>query len=255
MIPPLPYSNDILNFLHRHHYRQMIPKAALIDMDGTLYDSMKNHTAAWYRLMTEAGVACERDEFYLYEGMTGAATINRLIQREFGRDATDGEKEELYRRKTVYFNELPPVQPMPGALEMVSAFKEVGMRRVLVTGSGQSSLLNRISTDFPDLFEERLRVTSRDVRNGKPHPEPFIRAMQLAGVTPSQSIVVENAPLGVEAGDRAGAFTIGVTTGPIPRKAMEDAGAAVVFNSMSEFAESLPVLLLSLLTVKIETPQ
>ncbi|MDE6175183.1 MAG: beta-phosphoglucomutase, partial [Duncaniella sp.] len=80
-------------------------------------------------------------------------------------------------------------------------------------------------------------------------PEPFIKAMQLAGVSPSQSIVVENAPLGVEAGDRAGAFTVGVTTGPIPREALEEAGAAVVFSSMPEFARLLPSLILSLLTI------
>jgi len=233
---------------------QVTPKAALIDMDGTLYDSMKNHTAAWYRLMTEAGINCTRDEFYLYEGRTGASTINQLIKREWGREATDSEKVELYKKKTVYFNELPPVLPMSGAREMVETFKQVGIQRVLVTGSGQSSLLDRISVDFPELFDDRLRVTSRDVKHGKPHPEPFIRAMQLAGVTPSQSIVVENAPLGVEAGDKAGAFTIGVTTGPIPREAMEHAGAAVVFSSMEEFAKSLPMLLLSLLTVRIESP-
>ncbi len=254
MIPPIPYSNDIIKFLRRHNYMQVTPKAALIDMDGTLYDSMKNHTAAWYRLMTEAGINCTRDEFYLYEGRTGASTINQLIKREWGREATDSEKVELYKKKTAYFNELPPVIPMPGAREMVETFKRVGIQRVLVTGSGQSSLLDRISVDFPELFDDRLRVTSHDVKHGKPHPEPFIRAMQLAGVTPSQSIVVENAPLGVEAGNKAGAFTIGVTTGPIPREAMEQAGAAVVFGSMEEFAKSLPMLLLSLLTVRLESP-
>lgn len=252
MIPPIPFSNDIINFLRRHHYTQVTPKAALIDMDGTLYDSMKNHTAAWFRLMTEIGIRCTRDEFYLYEGRTGASTINHLIQREWGRDATDQEKEELYKKKTIYFNELPPVEPIPGAKEMVEVFKQVGIKRVIVTGSGQSSVLNRISTDFPGLFDEGLRITSRDVKHGKPHPEPFIRAMQLVRVTPSQSIVVENAPLGIEAGDKAGAFTIGVTTGPIPRKEMEDAGAAIVFSSMEEFARSLPLLLLSLLTIRID---
>ena len=64
--------------------------------------------------------------------------------------------------------------------------------------------------------------------------------------------MIENAPLGVEAGDKAGAFTIGITTGPIPRKALEDAGAAIVFDSMPEFAEKLPTLILSLLTVTKE---
>lgn len=252
MTEHIPYSEEIIAFLKRHHYRRVTPKAALIDMDGTLYDSMKNHTAAWHRLMTEAGIKCTRDEFYLYEGRTGASTINYLIQRELGREATDEEKENLYKRKTVYFNQLPPVEPMPGAREMVEVLKEVGLQRIIVTGSGQSSLLNRISTDFPGLFSEELRVTSRDVKHGKPHPEPFIRAMQLARVTPSQSIVIENAPLGVEAGDRAGAFTIGVTTGPIPREEMVKAGAAIVFDSMPEFAEKLPALLLSLLTVTLD---
>ena len=252
MIGQIPYSAEILAFLKRHHYRQVVPKAALIDMDGTLYDSMKNHTASWYRLMTEAGIKCTRDEFYLYEGRTGASTINYLIQRELGREATQEEKENLYKKKTVYFNQLPPVEPMPGAREMVEVFKEVGMQRVLVTGSGQNSLLSRISTDFPGLFSDELKVTSRDVQHGKPHPEPFIRAMQLAHVTPSHSIVVENAPLGVEAGDRAGAFTVGVTTGPIPREEMIKAGAAIVFDSMPEFARALPTLLLSLLTVTID---
>ncbi|MCI8999320.1 MAG: HAD-IA family hydrolase [Muribaculaceae bacterium] len=246
------YSDEITAFLRRHHYSRVTPKAALIDMDGTLYDSMKNHTASWHRLMTVAGINCTREEFYLYEGRTGASTINQLIRREWGRDATDEEKERLYKQKTQYFNQLPPVQPMPGAREMVEVLKAVGLERVLVTGSGQNSLLNRISSDFPGLFTEGLRVTSRDVTHGKPHPEPFIRAMQLAHVTPSQSIVVENAPLGVEAGDRAGAFTIGVTTGPIPREEMIKAGAAIVFDSMPEFAAALPVLLLSLLTVTVD---
>lgn len=249
MIPPVPFSSEILRFLDRHHFERVTPRAALIDMDGTLYDSMPNHTRAWYRLMTEAGVECTPEEFYLYEGRTGASTINQLFLRAFGREATDEEKETLYQRKTEYFRELPPVGPMPGALDMLGVLKETGIQRVLVTGSGQRSLIDRISADFPGMFEADKIITSRDVTHGKPHPEPFIKAMQLARVSPSQSIVIENAPLGVEAGDRAGAFTIGVTTGPIPRAALEEAGAAIVFPSMPEFARQLPSLLLSMLTV------
>lgn len=245
----IPYYPHIIRFLERHHYRQVVPRAALIDMDGTLYDSMKNHTAAWHRLMTEQGIDCTRDEFYLYEGCTGAMTINRFFEAQLGRSASEEEVKELYHKKTVYFNELPKVETMPGALDMVRTFAAAGIKRVLVTGSGQPSVLSRVNGDFENLFEDGLKVTSRDVKHGKPHPEPFIRAMQLAGVSPSQSIVVENAPLGVEAGNRAGAFTVGVTTGPIPAKVLEDAGAAIVFPSMPAFAEALPTLLLSLLTV------
>ena len=142
----------------------------------------------------ELGVECTREEFYLYEGRTGASTINALFQRQFGRDATDEEKTSLYQRKTEYFRELPPVLPMEGALDMLSVFREVGMQRVLVTGSGQQSVLDNISRDFPGMFDDDKRITARNVTHGKPHPEPFIKAMQLARVSPSQSIVVENAP-------------------------------------------------------------
>jgi len=137
-------------------------------------------------------------------------------------------------------------------LNEIFLLKEMGLRRVLVTGSGQNSLLSRIDTDFPGIFDPGMRVTARDVKHGKPHPEPFIRAMQLARVSPSQSIVVENAPLGVEAGNKAGAFTVGVVTGPIPVEEMERAGAAVVFPSMEAFAEALPTLIFSLLSTSID---
>ncbi len=227
----------------------MSPLAALIDMDGTLYDSMPRHTQAWHRLATELGIESTREEFYLYEGRTGASTLDILFQRAFGRNATADEVKEYYHRKTVYFNELPPVEPMPGAADMLSTLMRAGLKRVLVTGSGQSSLIDRLDTDFPGAFTPELRVTSRNVTHGKPHPEPFIRAMQMAQVKPSQAIAIENAPLGVRSAADSGAFTIAVTTGPIPRKVLAEAGASIVYDSMQEMADELPALLLQLFTI------
>lgn len=241
------FSPAVERYLSTHGLRRAVPKAALIDMDGTLYDSMVNHTAAWHRLMTEIGVDCTREEFYLYEGRTGASTINELFKRQWGREATAKEKEELYQLKTVYFRELPPVSPMPGASEMTATLARMGLKRVLVTGSGQSSLINRLDEDFPGIFTPELRITSRSVTHGKPHPEPFLKAMELAGATPSECIVIENAPLGVEAGARSGAFTVGITTGPVPREALEEAGADLVFPSMPDFAANVAGLLTTLM--------
>ncbi len=238
---------QIERFLKARHYKSVKPLAALIDMDGTLYDSMGNHADAWLRMVTELGIKATREEFFLYEGRTGASTINIIFQRAYGRNATPEEIEELYHRKTIYFAEMPPVKPMPGAQEMLKTLMDAEIKRVLVTGSGQSSLINRLDTDFPGAFHPDIRVTSRDVKHGKPHPEPFIRAMQLARVSPSQSIAIENAPLGIKSAVDAGAFTIAVTTGPIPREEMEKAGAAVIFSSMEECASQLHILLYQLL--------
>lgn len=244
---------QIMRFLKAHHFSAVRPLAAFIDMDGTLYDSMGNHASAWHRMVTELGIDIDRDEFFMYEGRTGAATLDIIFQRAYGRDATDEEKKELYHRKTVYFQELSDVSPMPGARQMLDVLIESGLRRVLVTGSGQSSLINRLDDDFPGAFLPQLRVTSRDVTRGKPHPEPFIKAMQLAGVKPSQSIAIENAPLGVKSANDAGSFTIAVTTGPIPRQAMEEAGAAVIFESMQECADNIHTLLYELLTTTLKS--
>lgn len=239
------------DYMQRRRYKRLQPLAALIDMDGTLYDSMDNHATAWEKMCKEAGLDVTHDEFFLYEGMTGAQTIDLLMQRCRGRHATEEECETLYRRKTEIFKTLPPVEPMDGAKDLTDIMKEIGMRRVLVTGSGQNSLLSRLDTDFPGVFANGMRVTSRDVTHGKPHPEPFIRGMQLAGVTPSQAIAIDNAPLGVKSAATAGAFTIGVVTGPVPRVELEGAGASIVYNSMRECAEAFPQLLFDMLTLEI----
>lgn len=242
------YQSIIQKFLAEQGYICLNPKAALIDMDGTLYDSMPLHARAWHQMMLEIGVEVPVDEFFRYEGRTGASTINILFNRAFHRDATQEEIQQLYHRKTELFSQMPPVSPMPGAAEMLDFLKAIDLRRVLVTGSGQSSLIDRLETDFPGAFTPELRVTSRDVTHGKPHPEPFLMAMKKAEVTPNECIVIENAPLGVEAGHAAGAFTIGVNTGPLDIRELEAAGADIVFPSMEEFARALPILIYGFVT-------
>lgn len=78
-----PEQMAVSRYLKRHDLISFSPTAALIDMDGTLYDSMPRHADAWYRLMTEEGVPCEHDEFFMYEGRTGRDTIRLLFKRAF----------------------------------------------------------------------------------------------------------------------------------------------------------------------------
>lgn len=216
---------------------------ALIDMDGVLYDSMPFHALAWQRMMAEQGIDTDRDEFFLYEGMTGKATVDLIFQRELGRHATDEEALRLYRRKADIFVEMGEKRKMPGAARMLSVLMERGIGRVLVTGSAQHSLLDRLDMDYPGAFPAGKRVTALDVTHGKPDPEPYLKGLEKAGVKSDEAFVIENAPLGVRAGKAAGLFTIAVTTGPIPREAFEREGADLIFPSMDAFADALPELL------------
>lgn len=211
-------------------------KAALIDMDGVLYDSMRGHTSAWHRVISDLNIPCSVEEFYLYEGMTGLATINLLFQRAYGHDCDPEEAKRLYSLKTQYFRALGPAALMPDADRMLKALKENAIDRVLVTGSGQKSLLEAISRDYPGMFDDDKRVTALDVTHGKPDPEPYLMGARKAGVAPAECMVIENAPLGVRAGKAAGCYVVAVMTGPIPAEEFRKEGADLILPSITALA-------------------
>ena len=209
----------------------------LFDMDGVLFDSMPNHAYAWSHAMTEYGLQMTREEVYMNEGRTGSTTINMLAQRFWGRDATEEEKQLIYEAKSKVFNTCPEAKPMHGALETLKAVKEKGLKIVLVTGSAQTSLLEKLEKSYPGFFHQDLMVTGFDVKLGKPYPEPYIKGLQKAGIEPEEGVVIENAPLGVQAGHAAGIFTIAANTGPLEDEVLKNAGADIVLPGMMDVAK------------------
>ena len=217
-------------------------KAVLFDMDGVLYDSMPNHAKAWSTAVTEFGLSMSPHEAYLHEGRTGHGTINILAQRHWGRNATTEEMERIYAAKSALFNTCPEPQPMPGAAQLLQSIRSLGLTIVLVTGSAQHSLLTRLAHDFPGIFSAERMVTAFDVKHGKPHPEPYLMGLEKAGVSASEAIVIENAPLGVEAAHAAGIYTIAVNTGPLSPKVLLDAGADIVLPREGGFSQALDII-------------
>ncbi|MDR2843133.1 MAG: HAD-IA family hydrolase [Candidatus Symbiothrix sp.] len=220
-------------------------KAILFDMDGVLYDSMPSHVRAWHDTMSEAGVPSSMDEFYLFEGRTGQSTINLLFNRTFGRDASPEEMDKLYNRKAQRFTELesPEPRPMAGAIEVLEKVQALGLQRIIVTGSGQHSLFDKLDKHFPGFFDRNLMVTAYDVKYGKPHPEPYLMGLKKGKLLPNEAMVVENAPLGVEAAHAAGIYTIAVNTGPLPDKVLWEAGADALYPTMHALSENLKQLM------------
>lgn len=208
-------------------------------MDGVLFDSMPNHSYAWSHAMTQFGLEMTAYEAYLHEGRTGSGTINVLAQRYWGRDATPEEVERIYAAKSKLFSTLPEPKPMPGALEALTAARELGCKIVLVTGSAQASLLEHLELYYPGFFRQELMVTGFDVKRGKPDPEPYLMGLQKAGIRAGEAIVVENAPLGVESAHGAGIFTIAANTGPLEDSLLRDARADIVVPGMMEVAALL----------------
>lgn len=232
------YKDSINNYLRTHHYTKINLKAVLFDMDGVLFDSMPYHAEAWHKVMCEHQMPLSREEAYLHEGRTGASTINIVCRRELNREASPDEIEAIYKEKTIAFNSFPEAKPMPGAKETLHKVKASGLIPMVVTGSGQSSLLNRLDNNYPDTFKQELMVTAFDVKYGKPDPEPYLMALAKGNLKANEAIVIENAPLGVEAGVAAGIFTIAVNTGPLDDNILLNAGANLLFPSMQALCDA-----------------
>ena len=213
-------------------------RAVLFDMDGVLYNSMPSHAKAWHRAMAQFGYDLPEDEVYMHEGRTGASTVNLVSLRERGVEESEERIQEIYRVKSQFFNEYPPAEPMPGALELLRKLQAQGLKILIVTGSGQASLLDRLNHHFPGVFCRELMVTAFDVKHGKPDPEPYLMGLQKGDLRAEECVVVENAPLGVRAAKAAGIFTIAVNTGPLPDSALTDEGADLLLPSMQALCDA-----------------
>ena len=228
------YDNIIRQYLTKHGFEALTPKAVLFDMDGVLYDSMPYHARSWHTSMAAFGLDMKPEEAYMYEGMRGVETIKLIARRQWNKELTDDEAAAMYKRKTEEFCACPKAKKMEGVEELMRMIKDGGKEIVVVTGSGQGSLLKRLEEDFAGLIDSRLVVTAADVSRGKPDPEPYIKGLAKAGIKPCEGIVVENAPLGVRVAVAAGIFTVAVNTGPLPDKALADEGADLIFPDMKE---------------------
>lgn len=232
------FKNKINIYLKKHGFEAWTPKAVLFDMDGVLYNSMPYHARSWHESMAKFGIDMAPEEAYTYEGMRGVETIKLLARRQWGKELTDEEAAKMYETKAEIFRTCPKAQKMEGVEELMRKIKADGLKIVIVTGSGQRSLLDRLEKEFHGLIDKNLVVTSFDVKHGKPDPEPYLTGLAKAGVHPNEGIVVENAPLGVRAGVAANIFTIAVNTGPLPDKTLADEGANIIFPNMPAFRDT-----------------
>ena len=240
------YNKAIQDYKQLQGHKALQLRAVLFDMDGVLFDSMPFHADAWSKVMTDAGFNFSREDVYMNEGRTGADTINTASIEQFGHPSTPEQIDALCKAKCDLFATYPPTPRMAGALELVEKVKACGLTPMIVTGSGTPTLLNRIQSNFPDLFDEGHIVTSFNVKRGKPYPDPYLLAMEKGGFAPHEAIVVENAPLGVKAGVAAGLFTIAVNTGPLKEEVLLNAGASIVFPSMQNLCDEWEQLYKSL---------
>ena len=209
-------------------------KAVFFDMDGVLYDSMKNHVSTWVESFRKFGLDFPPEEAYMNEGRTGAKTIERSFKKYLHREATPEETEGIYAEKVRLMRESPEAGMLPGMQNLIARLEASGIQCWVVTGSKQPSLLNKLESDF-GVLPERV-VNGSHVKKGKPDPEPYLIALERSSFKKEECLVVENAPLGIRAAKCAGLYTIAVNTGILDDEILIKAGADELFRNSTDLA-------------------
>lgn len=174
--------------------------ALLFDMDGVLIDSMAAVARVWTGWAIEHGFD-PREVVRAAHGRPSLSTVREYLPN----GDHLGENREVERRE---IEDTEGIVALPGAMRLLQSLPRE--RWTIVTSCTRR------------LAEVRLRagglpcpitlVTSSDIKNGKPEPDPYLKAAEVLGFSSVECIVVEDAPAGVRSGKAAGARVIGIST-------------------------------------------
>jgi HAD superfamily hydrolase (TIGR01509 family) len=206
--------------------------AVLWDVDGTLVDTAELHFQAWVELARELDKPFTRADFAGTFGWRNPEIIPKLFGKEYD-DAQIAQlgdhKEDLYRAEAA-----KGVALLPGVQALLDGIGQAGGRQAIGSSAPRRNI---------DLILDITRTTSRfaaivsmeDTTRGKPDPEVFLLGAKKLGIAPERCIVLEDAPVGVQAAKAGGMRAIGVTfIQHHPAEKLAAAGADLVVPSLKQ---------------------
>ena len=195
--------------------------ALLFDLDGVLIDSTPAVERVWIR-WAEARDFNPREVVTRAHGRPSLTTV-----REYLPSADHQAENALIERAEI--EDLEGVLPLPGAMQLLTSLPPE--RWAIVTSCTRPLAEVRIAA--AGLPQPKFLVSSTDVSNGKPHPEPYMLGAKRLGFDAKHCIVVEDAPAGIRAGKGAGARVVafGTITG---ERQLRDAGADWILRNCAD---------------------
>jgi HAD superfamily hydrolase (TIGR01509 family) len=195
-----------------------VPTAVLFDLDGTLLDS--EHL--WLESELEVMKSLESDWTVVDQRTCLGGPLDRvaayMVQRS-GTSHNAGYVGDLLLRTMEANLRVAPLRWRPGARDFLQATIDSGIPRALVTSSWAvlvAAVADRISLEFgTDPFT--AVVAGDHIVNGKPHPEPYLRAAELLGTSPERCLAIEDSPTGVKSAAAAGCVVVAIPhLAPLP---------------------------------------
>jgi sugar-phosphatase len=187
-------------------------KGVLFDLDGVLVDSTPAVSRVWTIWANKHGFSPE-ETVRRAHGRPSITTIRELLPNA-DHDAENSVVEQME------IEDLEDVVALPGAAELLQSLP--ANRWTVVTSCTRPLALVRLRA--AGLPVPGKIITSNDIVNGKPHPEPYLKGAELLGLAAADCVVFEDAPAGIRAGKAAGAKVIALQTTERD-KFLRDAGA------------------------------
>ncbi len=183
-------------------------RAIMVDLDGTLARTADANLLAYTAALSEVGVTISPEHF--------AASVQGRNWREFlpsmlANAGVETDPAAIARRKAeLYRSALATIAINRPLVELIETCRErLQMRTALVTSASKVSVMELLRVhDLTRLFD--TVVTGDDVTNHKPNPEAYILAAAQLGVSAVESLVYEDAEVGVASATRFGAHVIRV---------------------------------------------
>ena len=184
-------------------------KGVVFDFNGTLFWDTGLHNRAWDMFFEKQGICLsDGDKYEKIHGKNNRDILRALLPGKFSDEEIEGfslEKEEIYQKLCMQTD----MQLAPGVEDFMDFLQK---HRVPFTLATASSLIN-IDFYFKNLgldsFFKRSKVIYNDGHNiSKPHPDIFIKAMNVLGLKGSETLVFEDSFSGISAAENAGAAKI-----------------------------------------------
>ena len=211
-----------------------MPRAAILDIDGTLVDTNYQHAIAWYRAFRQHELVLPLWKIHRAIGMGGDQFVSHLIGDEKDEEIGDDIRAA---EKALYLAMIEEVEPLEGARDLIVDLKERGSTVILASSAKANELEH-----YLDLLDVREVVddwtSSADVEQTKPEPDLVLAALEKAG-TKEDAVMVGDTPWDVEAAKKAGIDTIAVMTGGFGEDELREAGALAVFDSIVDLRERI----------------
>lgn len=181
----------------------------LFDMDGVIVDSMYAHARCWIQVFEEHGVHLDAIDILKREGMSGLESIADIFIDKGFPLPPDTILKNLQKKKLSLFSNYP-IEIFPQIYTIFPFLKSKGKNIGIVTGSFRYLVEQLMPQQL--LQHVDVIISVDDVKRGKPYPDPYVKALEKLDASNDSTIVIENAPMGIQAAKAAGLYCVAITT-------------------------------------------